>query len=733
MRVAILVAGLGAAVLLSCAVAGEWVWLEAEGFADGNFPYASASTRGVFHPQASGGEYLFIRPGARGRPLDPPGYPYLEWAFRVPAPGDYRYVWVSYGPSTGNFSWTVDGQPPIPAQNAASGGSYAEGRFGWVRLDPDGLDLWLEPGRTHTLTILQQQPERWWIDAILLTTDPSWVPQGAEKPPVDRSYLDVYPDYVVYAKSWLEHVLPDTLPDEGEITEGLWTFATPGEYEPLSFSIFARRDLENVQVRVGRLVGESAIIPEEELDLRVVRVMEKRRHSRAGPEETELVPEILDYNSPQNIPAGTSKQYWLIVHVPQDTPPGTYRGEIFIQPGNAPARELDLEILVLPFTLAPPARHYSLAYFPLREFGGRELPGDPLTYMRQDYQDMLLHGITSPSLYIPLEVSRGPDGSVEIDYSAFAAAMDLLAELGFPGPVHWRGIYHLYRDLKRLGLPSGEIEALYSEAVATVVRLREERGWPEIYFFPVDEPFGHPEKEAEFYYLAPLIKRVPGAQVELSLDGVVELPPEADPYVDVRAYNGWAVDLALSRLPFPEIAAQLEAAGDVAWVYYNLRGLGGRPEFSRAVAGFYLWNSPFSGLAAWTYHIFFGDPYDDLDGPRGDFAYAYPDPDRNFAPTLPTLRWEGFREGVDDLRYLTTLEGALAVAQEEPEKRAAVARAQALLGELKAQIERCGPELRGLLAYLEPEDYQAWRWRIAQAILELSGEAGGGGLLRPRF
>ena len=72
---AIVVAGLVAAVLVPRAGTAEWVWLEAEGFADGNFPYASASTRGVFHPQTSGEEYLLIRPGARRRPLDPPGYP----------------------------------------------------------------------------------------------------------------------------------------------------------------------------------------------------------------------------------------------------------------------------------------------------------------------------------------------------------------------------------------------------------------------------------------------------------------------------------------------------------------------------------------------------------------------------------------------------------------------------------------------------------------------------------
>ena len=229
--------------------------------------------------------------------------------------------------------------------------------------------------------------------------------------------------------------------------------------------------------------------------------------------------------------------------MPEGAAPGTYRGTIQITPANAPPRQLRLELEVLPFALAEPDRHYSVAYAPLRSFAGVELPGDRLTYMRQDYEDMRAHGVTSAGCPIPLEVSRGADGSVEIDYSEFIAAMDLITELGFTGSVHWRGIYHLYRDLKRLGLSQVELEAAYIEAVATVVELREERDWPEIYFFPVDEPFGNPEKEAEFYYLAPLIKRVPGALVEVSLNGAEELPPEADPYVDLRSYSGWSVGI----------------------------------------------------------------------------------------------------------------------------------------------------------------------------------------------
>ena len=59
-----------------------WVWLEAEEFADTNFPHASRSTRGEFCDTCSGDEHLLFLPGqqggvlslSKGRPFDPPGY-----------------------------------------------------------------------------------------------------------------------------------------------------------------------------------------------------------------------------------------------------------------------------------------------------------------------------------------------------------------------------------------------------------------------------------------------------------------------------------------------------------------------------------------------------------------------------------------------------------------------------------------------------------------------------------
>jgi hypothetical protein len=219
-----------------------------------------------------------------------------------------------------------------------------------------------------------------------------------------------------------------------------------------------------------------------------------------------------------------------------------------------------------------------------------------------------------------------------------------------------------------------------------------------------------------FLYQAGLIQQVPGAEVMIAMPPA-RITPQIANLVDVRAYNGWGTEEALLTLSFDAMAAEARAAGDTLWVYFNSQGACNAFEFSRATQGLYFWNSPFRAQHVWSYQFFRGDPFDDLDGP--DMAYAYPDPARNFAPTLPTLMWEGYREGVDDVRYLYTLERAL----ERGRNAALIAEVQGFLDSLRARLASAGPQARGIIAYFQPEDYQELRWQAAQYIVALVGAA----------
>ena len=61
--------------------------------------------------------------------------------------------------------------------------------------------------------------------------------------------------YVVFGRHWMDLVFPNSIPKRAEITQNLKTFATPGEYEPVTFCLRTLRDLSGLQVETGELVS----------------------------------------------------------------------------------------------------------------------------------------------------------------------------------------------------------------------------------------------------------------------------------------------------------------------------------------------------------------------------------------------------------------------------------------------------------------------------------------------
>ena len=72
--------------------------------------------------------------------------------------------------------------------------------------------------------------------------------------------------------------------------------------------------------------------------------------------------------------------------------------------------------------------------------------------------------------------------------------------------------------------------------------------------------------------------------------------------------------------------------------------------------GFGFWKSGFRTLIPWIYQSSNGDPWNYLDGTSMDF-FNRSTPD---GEPIPVAMWEAYREGIDDGRYLYTLERLLA-------------------------------------------------------------------------
>ncbi len=91
---------------------------------------------------------------------------------------------------------------------------------------------------------------------------------------------------------------------------------------------------------------------------------------------------------------------------------------------------------------------------------------------------------------------------------------------------------------------------------------------------------------------------------------------------------------------------------------------------NRHSVGLCFWKSKADGTHVWTYQRPSGDPFNDLDGGVKDYCMVLP-PRAPGGKPVPTLGWEGIREGWRDFKYVYTLEQSVAQAEKDGRAEAA--------------------------------------------------------------
>src|SRR4030042_2879490 len=93
---------------------------------------------------------------------------------------------------------------------------------------------------------------------------------------------------------------------------------------------------------------------------------------------------------------------------------------------------------------------------------------------------------------------------------------------------------------------------------------------------------------------------------------------------------------------------------------YYWQSLGEDPRKNRFLSGYYLWNSPLNGITPHAYETSYPwHPYVFNEFALSDPARSDSSRDGRLTyPTqqgpIPTIQWEGMREGIDDGRYVAT-------------------------------------------------------------------------------
>jgi hypothetical protein len=111
---------------------------------------------------------------------------------------------------------------------------------------------------------------------FLTRTQPS-VPEGWTETPFQEtarqpvlSEREQQRGYLVFHRPITESVYPNTLPLSHERLETLVAFAAPGEFEPVTLSLYPVRDLKNLTVRCSELTSGENRIAASEIDIRLL-------------------------------------------------------------------------------------------------------------------------------------------------------------------------------------------------------------------------------------------------------------------------------------------------------------------------------------------------------------------------------------------------------------------------------------------------------------------------------
>jgi hypothetical protein len=404
-----------------------------------------------------------------------------------------------------------------------------------------------------------------------------------------------------------------------------------------------------------------------------------------------------------------------------------YRGRLTFRPADAPAADVPLSVRVLPIRLRKNPEHiYGMYYHdPLRRCSPRNTPEANAYFARKaelERQDMVEHGMNSHVADIT-GLERDKQGNWKLDGAPNEVRFAMDRKYGLAGkpmavgfPVSWW--YSVLVDKRGMGshmrLVTSDVPQSFFDEVTKMVEAieREKKNyqWPEFLYYPIDEPSGHAASVKFMVNVMKAIKRVPGVRTYVTADPSEDHFDPMWPYVDVWCCQpfvfGYEKIQRLSREKHVEF-----------WCYPN--HISGENDHTpikgaRMTWGFGFWKSGFKTLIPWIYQADIGDPWNYLDGSSMDFGI------RSTADgePIPVALWEAFREGIDDGRYLYTLQ-QLAVEGKQRGGRAA---------ELAGMAER---ELKFVWDSIVPQekykyddlwnglDFDAYRWLLAAKILDL--------------
>lgn len=493
-----------------------------------------------------------------------------------------------------------------------------------------------------------------------------------------RGQTGLFTYYAVPALSNLMR-LPDAYPIDGTLGGTVGIVAARDEYEPASFVIHPLADAENVELVVSDLTtADGAVFPRANLDLKVVKVWYQNGNawfSYFSDVGLTLVPELLLHDEklirvdeqkvanyarvgdgevwisaprkadapfdpyadgfadaktlqPVSLSAGRFKQFVLTAHVPADAKPGLYRGQIEVKSAGRVAGQIPVALRVLPFTLPSPKSGVD----PKKDFivslmGAWPRVSPDHKAFRPTLQNLRRHNL----LHIVPNVKPGmPDAEVVKQLSA-------MREAGFAdrpiigGGLPWVGTHD--------GTPY-----TYDELMKIQHAAEAWKAFALKYYGHTDVVIGlGDEQTAPWVVKARTVWRIVHEQgLKTGLAGHGHIFTKGGFMLDFHPTAGSPSDADHAR-PWNEL-------GHAHVSFYASQHNGSEnPDFVRRQHGLLGWLSGYDMVN--NYEFAYGPWNDRASELYKPMVLAYPTSEG----LVDTLAWEGFREGIDDIRYATLL------------------------------------------------------------------------------
>ena len=508
------------------------------------------------------------------------------------------------------------------------------------------------------------------------------LPQPQTENPAPVTDSDRSRGCLVFVPDIEQEVYLSTQPTAGQVKLDLDSFVARGQLASLTFAVRPLRDLGETKIELSDLIGDNAVIPSERLTVSVVRHLPTRSFNGLM---YRIAPRYLVTATETKLPPNLTRQFWLTLRVPKEAAAGDYRGSVTLKPKHEEPITLHLRLKILPFELDE--ADFTTGFFGIEP----NLPPEVQTrdaLQRDIFRLLRERGITSFSGGPAIEFSGlDADGQPKLDFTAADKFVSAAKKAGFSREFNNYGGF-IVTNLYDQGYVKGETGAAlekqyglpYEEIVrrvwAAVQAHAERQAWLPFTYHLCDETrvLGIAEQQLDlmklFKRVSPWLRTTGSYSVSVTSEDPLE--------VALQGFLG-ALDESMLNDHDEAVMAKARQLGKRISIYNQGQG--------RYSFGLYQWSERAKGVVGryqWIAFIRHGYEYLDLDGREPDTGVMF------YASeglrSTPSLERDG--EGMNDLRYLQTLENLASKAEEMEfeEAKQAAASAREFLAKVAAAV-----------------------------------------------